>query len=186
MLEEQYSNRRIALSLKSWIFGFVVGLLILPLGAFVYLKMGMAPVATSAPPLPLERNITSMALNAAIDRSGPHTAPLQPSEANLLAGAQEYRRNCAVCHGLPSQPKTDIAKGEFPKPPQLLEGKGVTDDPVGETYWKVKYGIRLTGMPGFEGSLSEDQMWQISQLMATADKLPESVQQELKKPLPTL
>ena len=32
---------------------------------------------------------------------------------------------------------TAIAKGMFPKVPQLFKGKGVTDDPVGETFWKV-------------------------------------------------
>jgi thiosulfate dehydrogenase len=50
----------------------------------------------------------------------------------------------------------------------------VTDDTAGETYWKVLNGIRLTGMPGFRGSLSETQAWQVSIMLARADKLPES------------
>jgi mono/diheme cytochrome c family protein len=50
---------------------------------------------------------------------------------------------------------------------------------VGETFWKVQNGIRLTGMPGFKGSLSEKEMWQVSQLVALADKLPESAKSEL-------
>jgi thiosulfate dehydrogenase len=69
----------------------------------------------------------------------------------------------------------------FPRPPALLHGKGVTDDPVGETFWKVANGIRLSGMPGFSESLTEEQMWQVSQLMATADKLPQSVKDALAK-----
>jgi len=60
-------------------------------------------------------------------------------------------------------------------PPELFKGKGVTDDPPAESYWKVFNGIRLTGMPGFGQSLSETQMWQISLLVANADKLPHSV-----------
>ena len=63
----------------------------------------------------------------------------------------------------------------FPKPPQLFDGKGVTDDPVGETYWKVSNGIRLTGMPAFFGSLTDEQLWQVSQLLANAKKLPAGV-----------
>jgi mono/diheme cytochrome c family protein len=70
----------------------------------------------------------------------------------------------------------------FPKPPKLLEGKGVTDDEPGETYWKVANGIRLTGMPGFGESLSQTQMWQVSLLVARADKLPESVKAALYWP----
>ena len=75
---------------------------------------------------------------------------------------------------------TSIARGEFPKPPELLTGTGVTDDPPGETYWKVANGIRMTGMPSFNQSLSETQMWQISLLLANADKLPPSVTAVLK------
>ena len=68
---------------------------------------------------------------------------------------------------------------------------GVTDDPPAETFWKVANGIRLTGMPGFKQSLSETQMWQISLMLANADKLPRSVtalltgQAEPPMPAPT-
>jgi mono/diheme cytochrome c family protein len=77
---------------------------------------------------------------------------------------------------------TAIAKGMFPKPPELMEGKGVTDDTPGETYWKVVHGIRLTGMPGFKGNLSDTQAWQVSILLANADHLPASVKAALSNP----
>jgi hypothetical protein len=68
----------------------------------------------------------------------------------------------------------------FPKPPQLFtQDEMVTDDPVGEDYWKVKNGIRLSGMPGFKDSLSEGEIWQVSALLAKADKLPDSVKETL-------
>jgi mono/diheme cytochrome c family protein len=97
-----------------------------------------------------------------------------------------YRDYCAVCHGLPGTERTAIARGEFPKPPQLFQGHGVTDDPVGETFWKTKNGIRLSGMPGFDGALTDEQIWRVSQLLATADKMPSSVQQQLRMPDPGL
>lgn len=46
--------------------------------------------------------------------------------------------------------------------------------------WKVKNGIRLTGMPGFEGSLSEDELWQVSLLLLKAEQLPDSVKAALR------
>jgi mono/diheme cytochrome c family protein len=92
-----------------------------------------------------------------------------------------YKENCAVCHGLPGKSKTAIAAGMFPPPPQLFHGKGVTDDEPGETYWKVANGIRLTGMPGFRSTLKDEQLWQISLLLANADKLPESVTNALTR-----
>ncbi len=106
----------------------------------------------------------------------PKTVPIQADQTNLAAGASIYREHCAVCHGLPGQKQTFIAAGEYPHPPKLMEGKGVTDDEPAETYWKVANGIRLTGMPGFQKTLSETQMWQVSLLTADADKLPPFVQ----------
>lgn len=75
-----------------------------------------------------------------------------------------------------------MAKGMFPKPPHLFRGKGVTDDEPGETYWKVVNGIRLTGMPEFKHELNDTQMWQVSLLLANADKISDAVKQELKPP----
>jgi thiosulfate dehydrogenase len=68
----------------------------------------------------------------------------------------------------------------FPIPPHLFPPhKEVTDDPPGNIFWKVKNGIRLSGMPGFHSSLSDEQIWQVSPLLANADKLPASVDQAL-------
>jgi mono/diheme cytochrome c family protein len=123
-----------------------------------------------------------MALNARVNKEAPKNAPIQPDEQAYLAGAHEYVEHCAVCHGVPGQPQGPVGAGEFPKPPMLFEGKGVTDDPPGETYWKIKNGIRLTGMPAFNGHLSDTEMWQISLLLANADKIPPSVTAALTEP----
>ena len=40
----------------------------------------------------------------------------------------------------------------------------------------------MTGMPGFKDRLSDAQMWQVSVLLKTADKLPASVKAELAPP----
>jgi thiosulfate dehydrogenase len=55
----------------------------------------------------------------------------------------------------------------------------VTDDPPAESYWKVAGGIRMTGMPGFDKTLTTTQMWQVSLLLANADKLPKAAQDVL-------
>jgi len=168
--------------MKKFIFGFVTAIVLLALLGFACVALGLAPVATASAPLPFEKLITGIALKARIHREAPSASPIVASDAVYAAGAVIYRNNCAVCHGLPGQDPTAIAKGEFPKPPQLFKGKGVTDDPAGETYWKVANGIRLTGMPGFNGSLSTDQMWQVSLLLANADKLSATVTNTLQLP----
>ena len=167
-----------------FIVGFILGLLLVPLVVYLYFISGSAPVAASAQPMPFEKMLASKALHARLDKEMPKSAPVNADETNLEAGARIYRENCAVCHGLPGQPETSIARGMFPRPPVLLEGKGVTDDTPGETYWKVANGIRMTGMPGFDQRLTQTQMWQVSQLAANADKLSPAVKAVLQAPLP--
>lgn len=161
--------------MRLFLIGFISAFALILVAVFAFIEMGLAPVATSSPPLPFERLVTGIALDARVSKEAPTTSPIQPSDDVYFAGAKIYENNCAVCHGLPGQEQTAIAKGEFPKPPKLLEGKGVSDDPAGVTYWKVANGIRLTGMPGFEGSLTTDQMWQVSLLLSNSDKLPPKV-----------
>jgi thiosulfate dehydrogenase len=162
-----------------FVFGVIIGVILVPLTVYLYFRTGMAPVATTAPPMPFEKMFANMALHARMDKEVPKTVPIPADEANYLAGAQVYKEQCAVCHGLPSGQETDIAKGMFPDPPKLMHGKGVTDDAPGESYWKVAGGIRMTGMPGFQKTLSTTQMWQVSLLVANADKLPQSVKDSL-------
>src|SRR4029077_15119438 len=160
----------------------MLGAVMVPLLVYFYFTSGNAPVATSSPAMPFEKMLAHEALNARIDREMPKSIPISGDETALLAGAQVYREHCAVCHSLPGRAESAIAAGMYPRPPKLLEGKGVTDDPPAESYWKVANGIRLTGMPGFRQGLSDTQIWQVSLLVAQADKLPKSVTDGLTAP----
>ncbi len=161
--------------MKAFIYGLILGVIAVPLGVYAYFSSGNAPVATSSAPMPFERMMAHRALDARVAKEMPKSVPIPADENNFKAGAQVYRENCAVCHGFSDGSPTAIARGMFPKPPRLLQGTGVTDDEPGETYWKAANGIRLTGMPGFKESLSDTQIWQVSLLLANADKLPDSV-----------
>jgi len=160
---------------KALLVGIVLGMVLLFAVVWLYFTGGHAPVAAADPPMPFERKLASSSLHAFLHRQKPVESPIPADEKNLLAGAEVYKQNCAVCHGLPAAPETAIAAGMFPKPPELFHGTGVTDDPVWETHWRAENGIRLTGMPGFKGRLTDSQLWQVSQLLANADKIPTSV-----------
>ncbi|MGH9483986.1 MAG: c-type cytochrome, partial [Terriglobales bacterium] len=141
--------------------GFIIGIILLPLAAYIMAATGSLPVATASSALPFERRFTKTALHAVLRHQAPRTAPpVALNDATLLAGATVYVTHCAFCHGLADGAATAAAQGMYPPPPQLLQGDGmVTDDPVGVTYWKARNGIRLTGMPGFHASLSNGQLW---------------------------
>jgi thiosulfate dehydrogenase len=131
-------------------------------------------VATTDAPFPLESQIVKIPLRARVRREMPAGSPIPASDENLNAGAGIYEDKCEVCHGTHDE-YSAIGKTMFPAAPQLWVKKksgavGVSDNPVGETYWKVKNGIRLTGMPSYGKALTEKQMWQVSLLLSMADK----------------
>jgi thiosulfate dehydrogenase len=164
--------------IKGLVIGFVVGILVCVGAGYYYFASGMAPVAVSDPLMPFERKMANMALDAHIEKQHLGESPIPADEPNLLAGADVYQKNCAMCHGLPDRP-VDYVNMMFPKPTQLFKGKGVTDDPASESYWKAVNGIRLSGMPAFKGRLTNTQLWQVSQLVAHAKEIPESVKRVL-------
>jgi thiosulfate dehydrogenase len=169
---------------KAFVIGIVIGVLLVAAGVWFYFTSGRAPLAALDLPMPFEKKLAKAALHARIEKD-PHIdpAPVPANEATYLAGVDVYKPNCAVCHGLPGQPQSAIAQGMFPSPPELFHGTGVTDDPAWETYWKAKNGIRLTGMPCFQKTLNDTQIWQVSVLLANADKITPAVKAALTAPL---
>ncbi|MGZ4814234.1 MAG: c-type cytochrome [Terriglobales bacterium] len=161
--------------MKGFLLGIIVTVVVIAAVVYIYFAGGYAPVGTAAQAMPFEKTFARMALDARVRKEAPHQVPMQADESNLAAGANIYVEHCAVCHGLPGKEQSAIAQGEFPQPPHLFKGKGVTDDEPGETYWKVANGIRMTGMPAFEKHLSPTELWQVSLLLANADKLPAPV-----------
>jgi thiosulfate dehydrogenase len=158
-----------------FILGVIIGIVIVPLIVLAWFRWGSPPVAVADHPLPFEKQITSVPLHARIDREMVTNPPLQPTDDNLVAGAQIYSDNCAFCHGFRGK-ASEFGGQMFPSAPQLWRKHphgdvvGVSDDPPGETYWKVANGIRLTGMPAFDHVLTNEQMWQVTLLLANANK----------------
>jgi mono/diheme cytochrome c family protein len=155
--------------------GIIVGFILAPFVVLAWLEFGKVPVAVADTPFPHEQLITHIPLNARMEREKIGVPPIPVNEANLFAGAQIYRDNCASCHGYHGIPSKFGAHMYPPAPPlweKHHEGDvvGVSDDPPGETYWKVDNGIRLTGMPGYKNILSDTQVWQVSLLLANANK----------------
>jgi thiosulfate dehydrogenase len=157
------------------LFGIILGVLLTPVALLAWFRYGHPPVAVADSPLFEERAFTQFLLYTRIDREMPPVAPIQGSEQNLVAGARVYTTQCAACHGLHGKPSS-FGAHMYPAAPPLWDKHstsdvvGVSDDPVGETYWKVANGIRLTGMPSYKDVLSDTEMWQVSLLLAHADK----------------
>ncbi|HVB99109.1 MAG TPA: cytochrome c [Candidatus Dormibacteraeota bacterium] len=168
-----------------FILGVVVGFLLIAGGAYIYLTSGAAPVAATAQPMPFETYFAKKALHLRLQESAPKVVPIQATTPNLLEGAKVYKQDCEFCHGLGSNDLSPVGPIMFPHATQLFNRPpnfnpatmhfGVTDNTPGESYWKIKNGIRLSGMPPFEKLLTDQQMWDVALLVADAAKLPPEV-----------
>ena len=170
--------------------GVLVGIVLVPVFLLAWLYFGSVPVAVADPPLFQERLLTGLPLHARIHREMKQSPVATPDEATLVSGAHIYSEKCGVCHGFHGKP-SQAGGHMYPSAPPLWESHhhnssiGVSDDPPGETYWKVANGIRLTGMPAYAGQLSEAEMWNVSLLLANADKpLPPPVVEILRGEAP--
>ncbi len=75
----------------------------------------------------------------------------------IQAGFDHYNDMCVVCHGAPGEEPGEARKGLNPEPPLLAESK--EDIPPGELFWVIKHGIKMTGMPAWGPTHTDDKIW---------------------------
>ncbi|MFY9326859.1 MAG: cytochrome c [Georgfuchsia sp.] len=165
--------------LKGIFLGVALTLIVALAGAYALVRSGLVPANADAEPGRLETWAATTSLEATLGRLAPKGEnPVPLTERNLLDGVQLFAQNCALCHGSAkgAASPSPIAKGLYQRPPQLATD-GVEDDPEGDLFWKIKHGIRLTGMPSFGYSLNDRQIWTLALFLKHMDKLPPAVQQ---------
>ncbi|HZT87901.1 MAG TPA: c-type cytochrome [Stellaceae bacterium] len=162
---------------------FLLGILFAVVAAaaagYAVLTNGVIPAGASVGPIWGEDWAASTDLHAVLAHDAPKEPnPVALSDANLIAGIQLYGKHCAICHGTAkgNASASPIAKGEWPAPPQFASD-GVEDDPEGYTFWKVKNGIRWSGMPAHAGVLTDQQIWTLALFLKHMDKLPPAAAQ---------
>lgn len=146
--------------------------------AYGLVNSGLVPANADAKPGSLELWAANTSLNATLRSAAPKGPnPVALTDANLIAGVTLYGQHCALCHGTAASASSasPVAKGLYPAPPQLAT-EGVEDDPEGFSYWRIKHGVRLTGMPSWAGALSDQQIWTLALFLKHMDKLPPSAQ----------
>ncbi|HEV2596533.1 MAG TPA: cytochrome c [Sphingomicrobium sp.] len=159
---------------RGFLAGIAVSILVLLAGGYLLLQSGLLPANADAKPGGLELWAAGTSLNATLRNQAPKQAnPVPLTPANLIAGITLYGEHCAICHGTASgaSSASPVAKGLYPAPPQFAD-EGVEDDPEGVSYWKIKHGIRLTGMPAWGSALNDQQIWTLALFLKHMDKLP--------------
>ena len=98
---------------------------------------------------------------ASVNQNGHAPAPpawLEDADT-VQAGAHEFAEHgCAHCHGAPGVKPNPMARGMHPQPPALARvARHLSND---ELFWVIKNGIRMTGMPAFDG-MEDAEVWRV-------------------------
>ena len=165
--------------MSKFLLGCVVTLLVLILGGLGFALLGFFPTAANVAPPHWEQHLAMGAADASMERHAPRvTNPLMPNDDNLIQGIKLYTMNCALCHGTLDHKPSTLANSFYPPPPNLVSDP--PDDPEWHIFYTIRTGVRYTGMPAWDKTLTNDDMWKITMFLSHMDKLPPAVQEYWK------
>ena len=161
--------------MRNFVVGILFALVALAAGAWWCVKQGYVNFAADQKPSFVEEKFGMAAVDASTDRRAPEGKnPLTPTEENIAAGAKLYLDHCAGCHGTPSNPESEFARSFNPPVPEFF--KDAPDMSDNQNFYIVQHGIRWTGMPAWDKTLSAPQIWQVVTFLANVEKLPPAAQ----------
>jgi mono/diheme cytochrome c family protein len=157
--------------MRGFVVGVVVTLLLLACGGFLVANRGWFPIGADNAPGTIEKRVANMATDAYVEGHAPKQGnPVQPTPSALSDGARNFEMHCSLCHGGAAQRISSMRAKLSPPVPQIINH--IPGDPDANLWWIVKHGIRMTGMPSWDGILSDQEIWQVVAFVKHSDKLP--------------
>jgi len=128
---------------------------------------GAYDVAADAPHTAVIAKLIAYAREQSIEsRASGVRAPSLNNPKMIAEGAEHYAAMCTGCHLAPGMRENEMRPGLNPKPPVLAELPPA--DPR-EQFWIIDHGIKMTAMPAWGKSHSEEEIWN---MVAFLQKLP--------------
>jgi mono/diheme cytochrome c family protein len=101
-----------------------------------------------------------------------------PSDLNdrkrIAAGAGLYDEMCTGCHLGPGVERSELSQGLYPSAPELARGDDLSP---AEQFWVIKHGLKLTAMPAWGKTHSDDLIWD---MVAFIRQLPKVSSEQYK------
>ena len=140
--------------------GVVVGLVAGPLALAIIGLSGRLPSAANPTPPRWEAALGTRLLDASLARAARGVKAPTTTPAEVLAGQRLYADDCAGCHGDEKRFSIWGTAGFYPRVPQLL--KQPTPLSREEMFVAIKFGIRYSGMGGWQGLMKDDDIWRVT------------------------
>ena len=161
--------------MRNFVLGMAITVLVLLIGGLGLALLGFLPTRANSAPPEMERHIAMSALDNSVERHAPRVNnPVPPTDENLIEGLKIYTMNCAVCHGGIDRQPSGLEKSFYPPAPNLILHP--PDDPEWHLFYVIHNGVRYSGMPAWDRTLSEPDIWKVTALLTRLEKLPPAVQ----------
>jgi mono/diheme cytochrome c family protein len=154
------NDRRVALKHK------------LVLGAVTAMLCALLPgCSANNHPSQEETNLANAAKDVSIPlEAGKMKNPLPETDEVVSQGQEVFLGSCAQCHG--ADGRGDASLGRSMAPPAMdLTSVHVQHWSDAELFWIVQNGVRLTGMPSWKSSISDDDTWKLTRFIHNLPRL---------------
>jgi mono/diheme cytochrome c family protein len=138
--------------------------------AAIFIYVGVYNVAADAPHTSLVYNLLQELRERSIAR---HSRDIRPpadlnSPKRISAGAGLYNEMCTGCHLAPGMEPSEISQGLYPQAPRLAYDP---DSTPAQQFWTIKHGVKLTAMPAWGKTHSDDLIWDMVGFLQQLPKL---------------
>lgn len=142
-------------------------LVVVTAAALGWVYSGQYSVAADAPHWDVTTRVFSTIRERSIAAHAAHlTVPNLADPALIALGAEHYAAMCTGCHLAPGMDDNELRQGLYPKPPNLSERRDLTP---AESFWIIKHGLKMSGMPAWGLTHDDDAIWG---LVAFLQQLP--------------
>lgn len=163
------ASNRTRLMLRTVAATLLAALLLAALGGWLFMKSGLFHVGATNQHWQFVHTLLEEGMRDSVQYHARKVVTPPPDDARRIPrGAAVYRDNCMQCHGGPGVSQSDFAKAMQPVPGPLVDV--VQRWKPRELYWITRNGIKMSGMPGWEFHLADDDIWSV---VAFMQRLPQ-------------
>ena len=167
--------------MRGFLWGVILTLIVIFGGAYWWVYNGHVDTrAVPNGPSTFELRTANHSVDEWVEAHAPKQEnPFKPTMENIMDGSMVYDKHCALCHGSLKEPISPMKTKFYPPVPQLMND--TPDDPDANLYYIAKYGTKLTGMPGWDGVLSDDDIWKAILFIKNASQMKDTSAQPAAK-----
>ena len=159
--------------------GLFLGAFLVIVGTLYYLTFGMVDPRADTPVSPVEKAVIATTVDASIKHFAPQRIDTVPADdPDMLAAVKLYQSDCAECHGDPGHPESAMADSFKPRAPQFM--KTPPNLLSSQDFYVIKHGLRWSGMPAWNYTLSDHEIWQLAVFLNQLGNLSPAVKDAWK------